>query len=208
MLSALILLRHVADTVHIAEPPGAATDAPPPAPPLADARSSHAPLSGARPSAASLADARLSEAQSRRARALADFLQLYNPTELLAGPGGGCTETLAPLADRLDLRVTVAEDLGTTAPKLPGPAHTAVWTAARALRTLPDPRRTTVVCAESAVLAALLVAVAACDGHDLSRYETPIPLGPDDPAALPPGAGWVLHRDDGRLVDVKPLSVR
>jgi hypothetical protein len=185
MLSALILLRHVAETAHPAATP-------------TDARRSDARFSEARPS----------EARTRRARALADFLQLYNPTELLAGPGAGCTETLAPLAGRLDLRVTVAEDLGAASPKLPGPAHAAVWTAARALRTLPDPRRTTVVCAESAVLAALLVAVAARDGHDLSRYETPIPLGPDDPGALAPGAGWVLHRDDGLLVDVKPLAVR
>lgn len=173
MLSALILLRHVAETMPSAGP----------------------------------AEARLSEAQFRRARALADFLQLYNPTELLAGPGTGCTDTLAPLAGRLDLRITVTDDLAPAAPKLPSAAHTAVWTAARALRTLPDARRTTIVCAESAVLAALLVAVAARDGHDLSRYEQPIPLG-DDTGALPPGAGWVLHRDDGLLVDVKPLAVR
>ncbi|MCD0445621.1 hypothetical protein LO763_18605 [Glycomyces sp. A-F 0318] len=187
MLSALILLRHVSETVHVPET-------------STDARPSDSPV---RPSGA-----RLTDAQSRRAWALADFLQLYNPTELLAGPGACCAETLAPLAGRLDLRVTVADDLGAAAPKLPGPAHAAVWTAARALRALPDPRRTTVVCAESAVLAALLVAVAACDGHDLSRYEHPIPLGPDDPAALRPGAGWVLHRDDGLLIDVKPLAVR
>jgi len=152
------------------------------------------------------ADARLSDAQSLRAWALADFLQLYNPTVLLAGPGHGCADTLAPLASRLDLRVTVADDLSAATPKLPGTAHAAVWTAARALRALPDPRRTTVVCAESAVLTALLVAVAACDGHDLSGYETPLPL--DGADTLQPGGGWVLHRDDGRLADVKPLAVR
>jgi hypothetical protein len=165
MLSALILLRHVAEA---AEPGG-----------------------------------RLTDAQSRRAWALADFLQLYNPTELLAGPGPGCVDTLAPLAGRLDLRVTVADDLR-TAPRLPDAAHAAVWTAARALRTLPDARRTAVVCAETPVLGALLVAVAARDGHDLSRYGAPVPLDAD---ALAPGGGWVLHRDDGLLVDVKPLAV-
>jgi len=196
MLSALILLRHVA----------ADTDP-------ADRSPSDAPLTNTLPSelshsAATPPEVRLTDAQSRRAWALADFLQLYSPTALLAGPGRGCAQTLAPLASRLDLRVTVAEDLSPRAPKLPSPAHTAIWTAARALRALPEPRRTTVVCAETAVLAALLVAVAACDGHDLSRYETPIPLGADEAEALPPGGGWVLHRDDGLLVDVKPLAVR
>ncbi len=168
MLSALILLRHVA--LPAAEP------------------------------------APLTDAQSRRAWALADFLQLYSPTTLLSGPGRACNDTLAPLAGRLDLRVTVADDLSAETPKLPGPAHTAIWLAAKAIRTLPDPRRTTVVCAEGIVLAALLVAVAARDGHDLSGYDTTLPLeGPD---LVPPGGGWVLHRDDGRLVDVKPLAAR
>ncbi|GAA2267039.1 hypothetical protein GCM10009853_020350 [Glycomyces scopariae] len=161
MLSALILLRHVA-----AEP----------------------------------AD-RLTDAQSRRAWALADFLQLYNPTNLLSGPGSACAETLGPLAGRLGLQSTRSADLACDAPKLT-PAHAAVWLGARALRALPDPRRTTVVCAEGPVLAALLVAVAALDGHDLAHHA-------QEPAdALAPGGGWVLHRDDGRLVDVKPLSVR
>ncbi|THV27624.1 hypothetical protein [Glycomyces paridis] len=139
------------------------------------------------------------DAQARRARALADFLQLYSPTELLSGPG--CADTLAPLASRLDLRVTVADDLSAAAPGLPSAAPAAVWLAARALRTLPDSRRTTVVCAEGAVLAALLVAVAARDGHDLTG--TAVPLDGTDAQA-----GWVLHRDDGRLVDVKPLAAR
>jgi hypothetical protein len=168
MLSALILLRHVA--LPAAEP-GPLTDA-----------------------------------QSRRAWSLADFLQLYNPTSLLSGPARACTDTLAPLASRLDLRVVVSEDLSAAAPKLPAPAHTAVWLAAKAIRPLPDPRRTTVVCAEGIVLAALLVAVAARDGHDLSGYDMTFPLeGPD---LVPPGGGWVLHRDDGRLVDVKALAAR
>ncbi|MQM25153.1 histidine phosphatase family protein [Glycomyces albidus] len=147
------------------------------------------------------ADAPLTDAQMRRAWALADFLQLYNPTTLLSGPGRACADTLAPLASRLDLKAAPTPDLAADAPKL-GPAHTAVWLAARALRCLPDPRRTSVVCAEAPVLAALLVAVAAVDGHDLAARA-------QEPAEdLPPGAGWVLHRDDGRLVDVKPLSVR
>ena len=168
MLSALILLRHVA--LPSAEP------------------------------------APLTDAQSRRAWALADFLQLYNPTTLLSGPGRACADTLAPLASRLDLRVTTAEDLSAHAPKLPGAAHTAIWLAAKAIRTLPDPRRTTVVCAEGIVLTALLVAVAARDGHDLSGYDLTLPLeGPD---LVPPGGGWVLHRDDGRLAEVKALAVR
>lgn len=168
MLSALILLRHVA-------------------------------LPGAEP-------APLTDAQSRRAWALADFLQLYNPTTLLSGPGRACADTLAPLASRLDLRVTASEDLSARAPKLPGTAHAAIWLAAKAIRTLPDPRRTTVVCAEGIVLAALLVAVAARDGHDLSGYDLTLPLeGPD---LVPPGGGWVLHRDDGRLAEVKPLAMR
>lgn len=162
MLSALILLRHLA--------PAEAAEAPP-----------------------------LTDEQCRRARALADFLQLYNPTELISGPG--CADTLAPLAGRLDLRVTVADDLRARTPSLPG-AHAAVWLAARALRTLPDPRRTAVVCADSPVLSALLVAVAARDGHDHSLHDTALPAGD-----LPPGGGWVLHRDDGRLVGVKPLAV-
>ncbi|RRR99195.1 hypothetical protein [Glycomyces terrestris] len=161
MLSALILLRHVADGP----------------------------------------DDRLTDAQSRRAWALADFLQLYNPTTLLSGPGRACADTLAPLASRLALQGAVAADLAADAPKLT-PAHAAVWLGARALRALPDPRRTAVVCAEAPVLAALLVAVAALDGHDLAAHT-------QEPAdELPPGGGWVLHRDDGRLVDVKPLSVR
>lgn len=148
----------------------------------------------------------LTDPQARRAWALADFLQLYSPSELLSGPGRCCTDTLAPLASRLDLRVSVTEDLNAATPDLPGAAHTAVWLASRAARALPDPRRTTVVCAETAVLAALLVAVAARDGHDLSRHDLDIPL--DAGASVSPGAGWVLHRDDGRLVDVKPLKVR
>jgi hypothetical protein len=168
MLSALILLRHVA-------------------------------LPGA-------PEAPLTEAQSRRAWALADFLQLYNPTTLLSGPGRACADTLAPLAGRLGLAVTASDDLSADTPKLPAPAHTAVWLAAKAIRTLPDPRRTAVVCAEGVVLAALLVAVAARDGHDLSGYDLTIPL--DGPDLLPPGGGWVLHRDDGRLAEVKPLAVR
>lgn len=168
MLSALILLRHVA--LPDAEP------------------------------------APLTDAQSRRAWALADFLQLYNPTTLLSGPGRACADTLAPLAGRLDLRVTASEDLSAATPKLPGAAHAAVWLAAKAIRTLPDPRRTTVVCAEGIVLAALLVAVAARDGHDLSGYDLTLPL--DGPDLVPPGGGWVLHRDDGRLAEVKPLAMR
>ncbi|HEX2143359.1 MAG TPA: hypothetical protein VHG10_02510 [Glycomyces sp.] len=169
MLSALILLRHVAI-------------------PDADGRSV------------------ITESQSRRAWALADFLQLYNPTELLAGPGSACADTLAPLAGRLDLRVTTSDDLSAETPKLPGTAHTAVWLAAKAIRVLPDPRRTTVVCAESVVLAALLFAVAARDGHDLTGYDLTAPL--DGPDLVPPGGGWVLHRDDGRLAEVKPLAAR
>ncbi|WP_205324202.1 hypothetical protein [Glycomyces sp. YM15] len=168
MLSALILLRHVA--LPSAEP------------------------------------APLTDEQSRRAWALADFLQLYNPTSLLSGPGRACADTLAPLASRLGLHVTVTEDLHAAAPTLPGPAHTAVWLAAKAIRALPDPRRTTVVCAEGIVLAALLVAVAARDGHDLAGHDLTLPL--DGPDTAPPGTGWVLHRDDGRLVDVKPLAAR
>ncbi|MCC3763698.1 histidine phosphatase family protein [Glycomyces sp. TRM65418] len=168
MLSALILLRHVA-------------------------------LPGA-------PEAPLTETQSRRARALADFLQLYNPTILLSGPGRACADTLAPLAGRLDLPVTASDDLSADTLKLPGPAHAAVWLAAKAIRTLPDPRRTAVVCAEGIVLAALLVAVAARDGHDLSTYDLTVPL--DGPDLIPPGGGWVLHRDDGRLADVKALAVR
>lgn len=161
MLSALILLRHVADD------PGD----------------------------------RLTDAQSRRAWALADFLQLYNPTTLLAGPGRACADTLAPLASRLDLQALASPDLARDAPAL-SPAHAAVWRAARALRALPDPRRTAVVCAEAPVLCALLVGAAALDGHDLAERAQE----PD--GDLAPGGGWVLHRDDGRLVDVKPLSVR
>jgi hypothetical protein len=148
----------------------------------------------------------LTDEQSRRAWALADFLQLYNPTSLLSATGRACADTLAPLASRLDLQVHATEDLNAAAPPLPGAAHTAIWLAAKALRTLPDPRRTTVVCAEGIVLAALLVAVAARDGHDLAGHDLTLPLeGPD---TAPPGSGWVLHRDDGRLVDVKPLAAR
>lgn len=143
--------------------------------------------------------------QSLRARALADFLQLYNPTTLLSGPGRACADTLAPLASRLDLRVTATDDLSAVAPALPA-AATAVWLAAKATRALPDPRRTTVVCAEGIVLAALLIAVAARDGHDLARHDLTLPF--DGPDSAPPGTGWVLHRDDGRLVDVKPLAAR
>jgi hypothetical protein len=144
---------------------------------------------------------RLTDAQSRRAWALADFLQLYNPTTLLSGPGSACTETLGPLASRLDLQSSVSPDLACDAPKLSS-VHAAVWLGARALRCLPDPRRTSVVCAEGPVLAALLVAVAALDGHDLAFHSQ------EPSEELLPGGGWVLHRDDGRLVDVKPLSVR
>ncbi|THV39840.1 histidine phosphatase family protein [Glycomyces buryatensis] len=152
---------------------------------------------------------RLTDAEARRAWALADFLQLYNPTVLLAAPGGTCSETLAPLADRLDLKIAACPDLAADRPKFPGrsgAAHLAAWLAARAVRVLPDQRRTAVICAESVVLAALLVAVAARDGHDLSRYDLTVPL--EEPATLPPGGGWVLHCDDGRLVDVKPLAAR
>lgn len=175
MLSALILLRHLAAPEATAANPAENPAAPP-----------------------------LTDEQSRRAWALADFLQLYNPTELICGPGRCCADTLAPLASRLDLRVTVADDLRAETPDFPSGAHTAVWLAARALRTLPDPRRTAVVCAESAVLAALLVAVAARDGHDLTVHRAA--LGPEGAEDLPPGGGWVLHRDDGRLVGVKSLG--
>jgi hypothetical protein len=161
MLSALVLLRHVAD--------GPAD--------------------------------RLTDPQSRRAWALADFLQLYNPTTLLSGPGSACAETLAPLASRLELQVAASKDLHSDTPKLSAP-HATAWLAARALRALPDPRRTSVVCAEGPVLAALLVAVTALDGLDLAA------IGREPVAEPAPGGGWVLHRDDGRLVDVKPLAVR
>ncbi|WP_030144610.1 hypothetical protein [Glycomyces sp. NRRL B-16210] len=193
MLSALILLRHLAPAET-----APATPAPP-----STATQAAGTLATAPPITAEAPP--LTDDQCRRAWALADFLQLYNPTELISGPGRGCADTLAPLATRLDLRVTVADDLRSETPRLPG-AHAAVWLAARALRTLPDPRRTAVVCADSAVLSALLVAVAARDGHDHSLHDTPLPT--EDPADLPPGGGWVLHRDDGRLVGVKPLAVR
>ncbi|WP_026930992.1 hypothetical protein [Glycomyces tenuis] len=152
---------------------------------------------------------RLDAAEARRASATADFLQLYNPTVLLSAPDRVCTDTLAPLANRLDLRIDASADLAAEVPKFPGeagPAHAAAWLAARSVRALPDARRTAVVCAEGIVLAALLVAVAARDDHDLSAYEFTLPL--EGPQVLPPGGGWVLHRDDGRLVDVKAIAPR
>ncbi len=163
-----------------------------------------------RHASASTAAARLGPPEAGRARAMADFLQLYSPAVLRSAPGRACTATLAPLAARLELAVETSEGLTADDPKFPGgggPAHTAAWLASRASAALPDdPRRTAVVCAEGPVLGALLVAVAARDAHDLSAYDLALPL--DGAADLPPGSGWVLHRDDGRLMDVKPLAPR
>ncbi|GAB3645547.1 histidine phosphatase family protein [Glycomyces tarimensis] len=153
--------------------------------------------------------ARLTATEAQRARAMADFLQLYNPTVLVSAPERHCADTLAALAGRLGLQVAVSDDLAADPPKFPGdggPAHAAAWFASRAVRALPDARRTAVVCAEGVVLSALLVAIAARDGHDLSAYDFTLPL--EGPQTLPPGGGWVLHRDDGRLVDVKALAPR
>lgn len=152
---------------------------------------------------------RLDAAGARRASDTADFLQLYSPTLLASAPERVCADTLAPLANRLGLSVETSADLAADVPEFPGgpgPAPAAAWLAARAVRALPDPRRTAVVCAAGVVLAALLVAVAARADHDLSAYELTLPL--EDPGALPSGAGWVLHRRDGRLVDVKAIAPR
>ncbi|MCH7232962.1 histidine phosphatase family protein [Glycomyces sp. L485] len=162
-----------------------------------------------RHAATSMPPARLDAAETQRAAAIADFLQLYNPTVLVSAPERACADTLAPLASRLDLEVTASADLAAEQPKFPGdggPAHAAAWFASRALRALPDARRTAVVCAEGVVLAAALVAIAARDDHDLSAYGFTLPL--EGPQTLPPGGGWVVHRDDGRLVDVKSLAPR
>lgn len=150
--------------------------------------------------------ARLDSEEARRARAMADFLQLYNPTALLSAPERVCSETLGPLAGRLGVAVDAQEDLAAEVPEFPGgdSAHTAAWLAARAVRALPDPRRTAVVCARSAVLSALLVAVASRDGHELTGYDFELPF--EDDARQAPGGGWVLQRDDGLLVEVKPLA--
>lgn len=151
----------------------------------------------------------LEAAETRRARAVADFLQLYNPTVLVSAPERACADTLAPLASRLDLTVTTSGDLAADIPKFPGdggPSHAAAWIAARAVRALPEPHRTAVVCAEGVVLSALLIAIAARDDHDLSAYEFTLPM--EGPQVLPPGGGWVLHRDDGRLVDIKAIAPR
>lgn len=149
--------------------------------------------------------ARLDSDEARRARAMADFLQLYNPTTLLSAPERICSETLAPLAGRLGVAVDVQEDLAAQVPDFPGDgAAPAAWLAARAVRAMPDPRRTAVVCARSAVLSALLVAVASRDGHDLTAYDLDPLFGEDVRQA--PGSGWVLQRDDGLLVEVKPLA--
>ena len=153
--------------------------------------------------------ARLDPSEAQRAWAMADFLQLYSPTILVSAPERACSDTLTPLASRLDLKVEITADLAADPPKFPGeggPAHTAAWYASRAVRALPDARRTAVVCAEGVVLAALLVAVAARDGHDLSAYDFTLPL--EGPQTLPPGGGWVLHRDDGTLVDIKSVAPR
>lgn len=158
---------------------------------------------------AAAAPPRLTSAEAGRASAVADFLQLYNPTALLSAPERSCADTLAPLARRLSLRVDTSEDLAAEVPEFPGEggaAPGAAWLAARAVRALPDARRTAVVCAESTVLTALLIAVAARDAHDLSAYELTLTL--EDPQALPPGGGWVLHRDHGRLIDLKPIVPR
>lgn len=150
----------------------------------------------------------LDAAEARRASAIADVLQLYSPTVLLSAPDRVCVDTLAPLAERLGLRTTVSGDLAADAPEFPdgGPAPAAAWLASRALRALPEARRTAVVCAEGVVLAALLVAVAARDDHDLSGYGLARSwYGPQSP---PPGGGWVLHREGGRLFDVKTVAPR
>ncbi|WP_026924777.1 hypothetical protein [Glycomyces arizonensis] len=149
---------------------------------------------------------RLDAAGARRAAAMADFLQLYNPSALVSAPARACTDTLAPLASRLGLPIAASADLAADVPKFPGDAgaaHAAAWLAARAVRALPDARRTAVVCAEGVVLTALLVAVAARDDHDLSAYEFTLPL--DGPPVLPPGGGWVLHREGGAVVDIKAV---
>lgn len=150
----------------------------------------------------------LDAAEARRASAIADVLQLYRPTVLLSAPDRVCVDTLAPLAERLGLQTTVNGDLAAEAPELPGggPAPAAAWLASRALRALPEARRTAVVCAEGVVLSALLVAVAARDDHDLSGYG--LAFSADGPQPPPPGGGWVLHRDGGRLFDVKALAPR
>lgn len=150
-------------------------------------------------------DARLDSDEARRARSMADFLQLYNPTALLSAPERVCSETLATLAGRLGVAVDVQEDLAAEVPEFPGgQAPATAWLAARAVRALPDPRRTAVVCARGAVLSALLVAVASRDGHDLTGYDFDLPFGDD--ARQASGGGWVLQRDDGLLVEVKPLA--
>lgn len=152
-------------------------------------------------------DVQLDAVGREKATALADFLQLYNPTALVAAPDPVCTDTLAPLAGRLGQTVAASEHLTAAVPAYPGPggaAHAAAWLASRAVRALPDPRRTTILCADSAVLAALLVAVAARDSHDLATYELDLPLA--EPRPLPPGGGWILYRDDGRLAEVKALA--
>ena len=149
--------------------------------------------------------ARLDSEGAARARAMADFLQLYNPTELLSGTEPACAETLAPLAERLELEVDVRPDLAADVPRLPGGGESrAAWLAARAVRALPDSRRTAVVCAREGVLSALLVAVASRDAHDLpdSGFELPF----EDTSQPAPSGGWVLRHEEGRLREIRPLA--
>lgn len=134
-------------------------------------------------------DARPLDAEGRaQAATLTPLLALFRPERLLAAAPRRCRQTLAHLADLLDLPIEVNSRFDEPRPGQTCDERAAV-AAARVLE-LVDAGVPVVVCSQGKVIPQMLARLAGGTRHD---YRTP------------KGAGWVLTFVDRRLTAVDPL---
>lgn len=127
----------------------------------------------------------LSAKGARQARDLVAALEPFAPQRILSSPYSRCVETVAPLAERLSLRVEPLEELA----EGNAPAALAL------VRALADEK--VAICTHGDIIPEILVALADEDRVD---------LGPRPRQAK--GSAWVLEASDGRFSRARYLAPR
>jgi 8-oxo-(d)GTP phosphatase len=117
-----------------------------------------------------------------QAAALADILPLFGPTTLISAEPARCQETLAPLAQALDLVVRLDSRFN---------EGTSPAAAAELLRELADPAGAVVVCSQGGLIPDT---VGKLNGQAAGRYRTA------------KGEGWALSFAAGRLAAIDAVS--